>query len=331
MPQMTDGANLPFSGRSPDEARPREGSQSSRGHERTARSTPPAGRVPDRRKRRRALISAPVRVRSAEANNMPDEISTTVDVSRNGFLFVTSRADFSRGMVVAVTFPYSHSPAAVQAERPGRVVRVHQTPDGLRAVAIGFEASARVKCADASVAGHSVRGSQHALAGQIRAVGPSDERPLIIVVDSDPGVRDLLRTYLDEQGYEVMALHTARQAHALLDQMLPALVIAEIEGRDLPGYDLCARIKSTQRLRNVPVVLTTQSAYPSDYSNAHSLGAVVCIAKPFRLDRIQHVVHLLAPTQAARRQTGAPTPGQRDRRSGHDRRRAPEPGRRFSR
>jgi CheY-like chemotaxis protein len=329
MPGMSGGANLPFSGRGPDEAMPREASQSGPRGENGSANTPTSERSGERRIRRRAVISAPVRVRSAEGEiSALDEISATIDVSRNGFLFVSARADFSRGMIVAVTFPYSQSPIAIQAERPGRVVRVAELSDGRHAVAIAFDPGRLSVPVDASPATALECGNGGPLPGAVTPAAGLEERPLVIVVDSDPGVRTLLRTFLEELGYEVMALHGARQAHALLDQMLPALVIAEIEGRDLPGYDLCARIKSTERLRGVPVVLTTQCANPSDYSNAHSLGAVVCIAKPFRMDRIQRVVELLVPTRAALGHTGAPGPGQRDRRSGFDRRRIPDPGRR---
>lgn len=311
---------------------PREVSQSRPPTENGRRKPPSAERSPERRNRRRVVISAPVRVRSAvDEITAPDEISTTIDVSRNGFLFVSTRADFSRGMIVAVTFPYSPSPMAIQAERPGRVVRVNELGEGRHAVAITFESGQRNVPVDASASAGLERRSYQASPGTVTPAASPEERPLVIVVDSDAGVRTLLRTFLEKLGYEVMALRGARQAHALLDQMLPALVIAEIEGRDMPGYDLCARIKATDRLRGVPVVLTTQCASPSDYSNAHSLGAVVCIAKPFRMDRIQHVVELLAPTQAALSRTGAPGPEQRDRRSGFDRRKVPSPGRRSAR
>lgn len=326
---MRDGENLPFLSGNPGDARPHEASQSRPRGEKGRASTPPADMSRERRHRRRVVVSAPVRVRSAEAEtSAPDEISTTIDVSRNGFLFVSTRADFSRGMIVAVTFPYSESPVAIQAERPGRVVRVNRLGDDRHAVAIAFEPALCKAAAGASAPARIERRGHPVSPGAVMPTAGPEERPLVIVVDSDFDVRSLLRAFLDEQGYEVLALQGARQAHALLDQMLPALVIAEIEGRDLPGYDLCARIKSTDRLRDVPVVLTTQSAYPSDYSNAHSLGAVVCIAKPFRMDRIQHVVELLAPTRAALSQIGAPGPHQRDRRSGFDRRRVPSPGRR---
>lgn len=257
----------------------------------------------ERRKRRRALISAPVRVRGAYAqSNGPDEISTTVDMSRNGFLFLTARADFSQGMTVAVTLPYSKSPGALQVEQPGRVVRVSRSADGRFSVAITLRPAKSENRDDA--AGRAAPNT-NAASGLGSTRRTSGEPPLVIVVDADPAVRKTLRSFLTTQGYEVMALSGARQAHALLNQMLPALLIAEIEGEDLPGYDLCARIKSTPRLAQVPVVLTTRSAYPSDYANAHSLGAVVCLAKPFRIERIGHVARLLVPISGARKSQAA--------------------------
>jgi CheY-like chemotaxis protein len=246
----------------------------------------------ERRQRRRALISAPVRVRSAYCGaNGPDEISTTLDVSRNGFLFLSARPTFGQGMVVAVTFPYSKSALAVQAEQPGRVVRVSALADGRSAVAIALGAGGRrsTLASEKRTIANDSRSSVH------KSQTPA-ERPLIVILDADVEVREALKNVLSAEGYEVIALPGARQAHALLNQVLPALLIAEIEGEDLPGLDLCARIKSTPRLKTVPVVLTTRSAYPSDFANAHSLGAVVCIAKPFRPERVGHVVRLLVPS-----------------------------------
>jgi len=284
---MTDGDELPISREKRDEAfhhaPPREELQCSAGNV--------AGRQLDRRTRRRAFISAPVRVRSAYGrSNGPDEISTTVDVSRNGFLFLSPRAGFAPGMVVSVTFPYSKSALAVQAEQPGRVVRVSAVADGR--FAVGVALIARPLGTEGDSAKRKAVDSNRMRA---QATRTPPRRPLVIVVDADADIRDSLKNVLSSQGYEVIALPGARQAHALLNQLLPAVLIAEIEGEDLPGLDLCARIKSTPRLKEVPVVLTTRSAYPTDYANAHSLGAVVCIAKPFRTERVGHIVRLLAP------------------------------------
>lgn len=243
--------------------------------------------------RRRALVSAPVRVRGACGGpSGPDEISTTVDVSRKGFSFLSPRGGFAPGMTVAVTFPYSKSAVAIQAEKPGRVVRVSKLPDGCFAIGIALGARPFASETEARAC-KGVAGRRTASkAGQ-----KIEERPLVVVVDADPRIRESLKNTLSTEGYEVIALSGARQAHALLNQLLPALLIAEMEGADLPGLDLCARIKSTPRLKTVPVVLTTCSAYPTDYANAHSLGAVICIAKPFRTERVGHIVRLLVPVR----------------------------------
>lgn len=218
------------------------------------------------------------------------EISTTVDVSRNGILFVTSNQRFHRGMEVAVTFPYTKSESVLQSEQPGVIVRVSVLSHGRVAVAIAFGLVPREPIAESPVS------TSVATAVKAAATAPSAEdahKPLILVVEASTQLRDSLKVYLSGEGYRVIAVDNAIDAREALNILTPSLLIAEIEGEGLPGFDLCAHIKTSPRLQHIPVMLTTASAYPSDYSSAHSLGAVVCIAKPFRQDRLGHVVRLL--------------------------------------
>lgn len=250
-----------------------------------------SGRDNDRRQKRRAVISCPVRVRGVDiASRAPDEVSTTVDVSRSGILFVTSNSDFHRSMEVAVTLPYSMSPGVPQSEQFGSIVRVSALSNGKVAVAVAFGLDAVPRTVAAPAAADVI--------GQT----PEDHKsrkPLILLVEADLSARDSLKSYLSTQGYMAIAVGDALQGREVLNAITPALVIAEIEGEGLPGFELCIHIKATPRLKHIPVMLTTSSAYPTDYSNAHSLGAVVCIAKPYRLDRIAHVVRLLVPHSRA--------------------------------
>lgn len=265
----------------------------------------------ERRARRRALISAPVRVRSKEVTAAgPDEISTTVNVSRGGFLFVTSHADYTRGMNVRVVFPYTSAPDGLQAEQDGRVVRVLEMEGGSRAVAIALGTTGDGEdLVDA--AGRKLNEPGLNSAGQReRQAG----KPLVLVVDSDPSLRDWMKHFLTEEGYQSFAVNNAADGVEILSLFTPALVIAEIEGENLPGYAICAHVKGTPRLRDVPVVLTTTSAYPSDYASAHSLGAVVCMAKPFKKERVAHIVRLLAPHADANAPVAPPRPPDPSRR-----------------
>ncbi|MGB0034013.1 MAG: response regulator [Candidatus Acidiferrales bacterium] len=262
----------------------------------------------DRRRKRRALISAPVRVRGLHCTDGgPDEISTTIDVSRIGVLFLTQFADYKRGMEVVVTFPYSNAPTAIHAEQPGRVARIVELPDGRRAVAIalgaGITEDLMVDAGGREIVDADGRdlvdagGRQLAVESAPAAAGPAlgTVRPLVLAVDADDMVRNSLKIFLTNEGYDVIALNNCPDAYEVLKMYTPALVIAEVEGEGLPGFALCAHVKETPGLRRIPVVLTTSSGYPSDYSNAHSLGAVVCMAKPYKQERLGHVVRLLAP------------------------------------
>ena len=273
----------------------------------------------DRRKRRRALISAPVRVRGINLTDaVVDEVTTTIDVSRAGILFISASPNYARGMEVAVIFPYSTAPAVLHAEQQGRVVRTFETHEGRYAVAIALgeglgedivDACGRKLCdsngslrpetpvvtgaADASLAPLLTRGLTQNFTRE-----RDSKRPLVLVVDSDEMTRATLRAYLGGEGYDVMAATNCDDAREVLSMFTPALVIAEVEGEGLPGYELCAHVKQNPRLKQIPVVLTTSSGYPSDYSNAHSLGAIVCMTKPYKQERLGHVARLLAPPPA---------------------------------
>jgi CheY-like chemotaxis protein len=227
----------------------------------------------------------------------------TLDVSRIGLLFLTQDPAYRRGMDVVVTFPYSPAPTAIHAEQPGRVARVVEMVDGRRAVALALG-----KAVDEGAGQDLVdSGGQTLVRASVQAARidvPDPKKTLVLAVDADEAVRDSLKAYLMNEGYEVIAVQNCADAREVLNIYTPALVIAEVEGEGLPGFELCAHVKSTDRLRKVPVVLTTRSGYPSDYSNAHSLGAVVCMAKPYRQERLGHVVRLLAPTPQAKLQPG---------------------------
>jgi CheY-like chemotaxis protein len=265
-------------------------------------------RPQDRRQKRRALISAPIRVRTVAAETSgSQEIATTFDVSRSGILFHTQLDCYSRGMQVAVVFPFSKSPKAIHHEQKGRVVRVTDLGDGLRGVAVTFTAApVEDHSAAREAALEAARNDIYAPPAPAETAESKSKKPMVLAVDSDDQLRESLKLYLENEGYDVIAVSNATDAREVLNLFTPSLLVAEIEGDGNPGYDLCGHVKATPRLRRIPVVLTTFSAYPSDYSRAHALGAIVCMAKPYKQERLGHIVRLLAPLPEHIEKTAAP-------------------------
>ena len=173
------------------------------------RNEPPA----DRRKRRRALISAPVRVRGINVTDaVVDEISTTIDVSRAGILFLSTSPNYARGMEVAVMFPYSNAPAALHAEQQGRIVRAFGNDRwtlrrGRRAGRRHRRRYCRFvrpqNCGLIVRAAYAARtaGCSASSNGSVFSLSrePNSKRPLVLVVDADEMIRATLKGYLGER------------------------------------------------------------------------------------------------------------------------------------
>ncbi len=249
----------------------------------------------ERRRRKRAKISAQVHIRAANTPEPFEEICKSVDVSRDGLLVTAARAGYWKGQRLDVTFPYSTAAAALNSAQTAEVVRVSEQ-DGRYAVALQFvnaKADSAVKEAvklDPSVAGFSAHSS----------ATNTKPQSIVLAVESDPKTAEIMRSILSSDGYTVIIVPTAQQALDILRNTVPAVFLAEVEGTDMSGHDLCLIIKRNDRLQRVPVILLTKSAQPADYSASHQLGAVVCMAKPFKPERLLHVVRLVAPPPTAR-------------------------------
>lgn len=239
----------------------------------------------DRRRRKRAKISAQVHVRVADSPEPFEEVCKSIDVSRDGLLFVAARAGYWKGQRLEVTFPYSTAASALNKSQGAEVVRVNEHGGGLFGIAVQFVA-----------ANAAETDSDPAMAG-VGKTAPAQEKKAAVVLAVEPDQRtaDTMRALLQQDGYTVVIVPTAQAALDVLKTTVPAVFLAEVEGEDMSGHDLCLIIKRNDRLQHVPVILLTRSAQPADYSASHQLGAVVCMAKPFKPERLLHVVRLVAP------------------------------------
>jgi CheY-like chemotaxis protein len=257
----------------------------------------------ERRRRRRAKISAQVHLRALDSPEPFEEVCTTVDVSRDGLQISAARSGYWQGQQLSVTFPYSSASSAFNQSQPAEVVRVTQTPGGKFSIGVQF-LSARGD-------GRSDRKGAPAFdpaSSDAHATGHAQARQQSVVLAIEPDARsaETMRNMLQQDGYTVVTVATAQDALDVLKTTVPCVFISEIECEDMSGHDLCLIIKRNERLQRVPVILLTRSAQPADYTASHEMGAVVCMAKPFKPERLQHVVRLVAPPPALNSSYGSP-------------------------
>src|ERR1700728_2026747 len=171
----------------------------------------------ERRRRKRAKITAQVHMRGVNTPEPFEEICKSIDVSRDGLLVTAARAGYWKAQRLDVTFPYSTAAAALNSAQTAEVVRVIEQ-DGRYAVALQFintKSDATTKDgakADPSIAGvlaHST--STH-----------TQQQPVVLPVESDPKTAEILLSILANDGYTVIIVPTAKQALDTLRTTVPA-------------------------------------------------------------------------------------------------------------
>jgi DNA-binding response OmpR family regulator len=115
--------------------------------------------------------------------------------------------------------------------------------------------------------------------------GPSDADRVgvevaerILVVDDDATVADVVRRYLERDGYAVQLAGDGETALRLAAQHPPDLVVLDLMLPDVDGLEVCRRLRVSS---DVPVVMLTALGEESDRILGLQLGADDYVTKPF--------------------------------------------------
>ena len=93
----------------------------------------------------------------------------------------------------------------------------------------------------------------------------------ILVVDDDADLRDLLRIYLGEVGFEVSVLHDASSLERRLERERPDLIVLDLMMSDIDGLTALRKLRATGD--DIPVIILTAKADPADRIKGLELGA----------------------------------------------------------
>ena len=102
--------------------------------------------------------------------------------------------------------------------------------------------------------------------------------PKILIADDEPNIIKLLRLYLRNEGYDVVAAADGRQALERFGQETPDLVLLDLMMPQLSGLEVCTEIRKRS---DVPVIMLTARSEDIDKIIGLEIGADDYITKPF--------------------------------------------------
>ena len=119
----------------------------------------------------------------------------------------------------------------------------------------------------------------------------------ILVVEDDPNIVDLLRMYLEKEGFEVRIAMDGGKAVEEFQKQEPDIILLDIMLPVLDGWGVCAKVRETSR---VPIIMLTAKSEVTDRIQGLEMGADDYLVKPFEMKE------LLARINAVLRRTEIP-------------------------
>lgn len=106
----------------------------------------------------------------------------------------------------------------------------------------------------------------------------SSETLTVLVVDDEPKILEVVKSFLEADGYKVVTAKNGTVALKLFDTLTVNLVILDIMLPDIDGIELCRIIRKKSK---VPIIMLTAKVGEDDTVTCLDLGADDYVTKPF--------------------------------------------------
>jgi two-component system alkaline phosphatase synthesis response regulator PhoP len=103
----------------------------------------------------------------------------------------------------------------------------------------------------------------------------------ILVVDDDKEVLRLMRAYLEDSGFEVLAAYDGESAMHTIRRENPDLVLLDLMLPDRDGWDVTRTIRADESLKHTPIIMLTARVDDTDKIVGLEMGADDYVTKPY--------------------------------------------------
>ena len=130
-------------------------------------------------------------------------------------------------------------------------------------------------------------------------------RPTVLLVEDEPAQRELLAYNLGAEGFDVIIADNGEDGLILVDENDPDLIVLDWMMPQLSGIEVCRRLKSNSKTRQIPVIMLSARAEEVDRVRGLETGADDYVVKPYS------VIELMARVKAHLRRIRAAAVGDR--------------------
>ncbi|MGD7054284.1 response regulator transcription factor [Sutcliffiella horikoshii] len=121
----------------------------------------------------------------------------------------------------------------------------------------------------------------------------------VLIVESDQEIRNLLRTNLEKEGYEVLEAADGKRAKKMIPQLDPCILLLDLSLPKISGEEICRWVRDDLKSL-MPIIIISGKTEESDIIKGFKLGADDYVVKPFRPAELMVRIEAVLRRTAAR-------------------------------
>ncbi len=125
-----------------------------------------------------------------------------------------------------------------------------------------------------------------------------DHTTTVLVVDDSVTVRKVTSRILRRQGYRVLTAKDGIQALKSMQEEIPAIILLDIEMPRMDGFEVAARVRASQDLKHIPIVMITSRTGDKHRQRAMELGVDQYMGKPYQEEQLLETLNQLLTVES---------------------------------
>ncbi len=122
-----------------------------------------------------------------------------------------------------------------------------------------------------------------------------EQEKTVMVVDDSVTVRKVTGRFLEREGYNVITAKDGAEALLLLQDHIPDVMLLDIEMPRMDGFEVAKNIRTSSRLKGIPIIMITSRTGSKHRDRALDLGVDKYMGKPYQEDMLlKNIQELLA-------------------------------------
>ncbi len=127
---------------------------------------------------------------------------------------------------------------------------------------------------------------------------PQESQSLVLIVDDEPFIRMILRSFLEREAYQIVEAQNGIEALTMYNQLHPDIVLLDAIMPDMDGFECCTQLQILDCSKHTPVLMITGLEDEESVDRAFEVGAIDYITKPIHWPVLrQRVKRLIQQSQ----------------------------------